>query len=396
MRIRRMAIGNHTEAFIENGFSDGINIISSDDNNKGKTIAIQSLMYALGNDPTFPTTFDYKSYYHYVEFVENGVVYYICRHNNGFILKYNSILMIFDSVSELKRYWSKHIFRLPVIVKDQITKIVDPVLFFQLFFVGQDKKDTSNIAHPGLYNKQDFYSMIFDMCDASGIELKEEEIGQIKKEIKALKDQRDVILKQYKILKSQKAPISYLSTTNDRMLFEKKLAEMEKVRQKIEALRKDRNRAATRKAKWDTTLKELRSLNRSLDCGELRCMDCDSTNIAFSTSKRSSYTFDVSSAEMRSEIIASITDQTEAYNEEITRLSSEISAAQDELQALMSDETISLESIVAFKQEMFTASEAEQKIKIIDNRIASLNSKLQIAAKTSQEKKISKSLHLTI
>lgn len=198
------------------------------------------------------------------------------------------------------------------------------------------------------------------MCDASGIELKEEEIGQIKKEIKALKDQRDVILKQYKILKSQKAPISYLSTTNDGMLFEKKLAETEKVRQKIEALRKDCNRAATRKAKWDTTLKALRSLNRSLDCGELRCMDCDSTNIAFSTSKRSSYAFDVSSAEMRSEIIASITDQTEAYNEEIARLSSEISAAQDELQVLMSDETISLESIVAFKQEIFTASEAEQ------------------------------------
>lgn len=104
MRIRKVAIGNHTEAFIENGFSDGINIISSDDNNKGKTIVIQSLMYALGNDPTFPTSFDYKSYYHYVEFVENGVAYYICWHNNGFILKYNSILMIFDSVSELRNH----------------------------------------------------------------------------------------------------------------------------------------------------------------------------------------------------------------------------------------------------------------------------------------------------
>ena len=387
VRIRKIAIGNHNEAFIENGFRNGINIISSDDNNKGKTIAIQSLMYALGNDPTFPTTFDYKNYYHYVEFEENGIVYYICRHNSGFVLKYNSILMIFDSISELKRYWNKHIFRLPIIIKDQISKIVDPVLFFQLFFVGQDKKDTSNIAHPGLYNRQDYYNMIFDMCDASGVELNDEEVLQIKKEIKALKDQRDVILKQYRILKSQKAPVSYLSTANDRMVFEKKLADMERVRQKIETLRKDRNRAATRKAKWDTTLKELRSLNRTLDCGELRCMDCDSTNIAFSTSKRSSYTFDVSSAEMRSEIIASITDQSDAYKEEISRLSSEISAAQDELQALMSDETISLESIVAFKQEIFTASDAEQELKKTDNRISMLNSKLQIAAQTSQMKK---------
>jgi hypothetical protein len=29
-------------------------------------------MYALGNDPTFPTTFDYKNYYHYVELLAPG------------------------------------------------------------------------------------------------------------------------------------------------------------------------------------------------------------------------------------------------------------------------------------------------------------------------------------
>lgn len=387
MKIKKTAIGNSQEAFIENSFTDGINIISSDDNNKGKTIVIQSLMYALGNDPTFPTSFDYKQYYHYVEFEEGGIEYSLCRHNNGFVLKYDSVLMIFDSVSELKRYWTKHIFRLPVITKNQISKIVDPVLFLQLFFVGQDKKDTSNIAHAGLYNKQDFYSMIYDICDASGIELNDEEIKRIKNEIKALKEQREVLLKQYKILKSQKTAVSYLSSANDRIVFEKKLADMEKIRAKIEELRKERNRAATRKSKWDTTLKELRSLNRTLDCGELRCMDCDSTNISFSASKRSTYTFDVSSAEMRADIIASISDQSDAYKEEIDRLSAEISSAQDELQALMSEESISLESIVAFKQDIFSASDAEQKIRNIDNRLTTLNTQLQVAANTSEAKK---------
>lgn len=164
MIIKRTAIGNECEAFVENGYADGLNIISSDDNNKGKTIAIQSMMYALGNDPTFPTTFDYKNYYHYVEFEESGTIYQLCRNNNSFILKHNTILMIFDSVSELKRYWTKHIFRLPQIIKNQISKIVDPVLFFQLFFIGQDKKDTANISHPGLYNKQDYFNMLFDIC----------------------------------------------------------------------------------------------------------------------------------------------------------------------------------------------------------------------------------------
>ncbi len=52
MKILKVAVGNTSEAFIEENFSNGLNIISSDDNNKGKTIVIQSMMYALGNDPT--------------------------------------------------------------------------------------------------------------------------------------------------------------------------------------------------------------------------------------------------------------------------------------------------------------------------------------------------------
>ena len=58
MKIRKVAVGNAAEAFIEGNFTNGVNIISSDDNNKGKTIVIQSMMYALGNEPTFPTSFE--------------------------------------------------------------------------------------------------------------------------------------------------------------------------------------------------------------------------------------------------------------------------------------------------------------------------------------------------
>lgn len=38
MKILRVAVGNSKEAFIESQFTEGLNIISSDDNNKGKTI----------------------------------------------------------------------------------------------------------------------------------------------------------------------------------------------------------------------------------------------------------------------------------------------------------------------------------------------------------------------
>ena len=125
-----MNLRKDSEAFVEDGFTDGLYIISSDDNNKGKTIAMQSMMYAIGNEPTFPTTFDYKKYYYYIEFEENNKFYRVCRYGENFALIEGKTLLLFDSVSELKRYWTKHIFKLPEIVKNQISKIVDPVLFF--------------------------------------------------------------------------------------------------------------------------------------------------------------------------------------------------------------------------------------------------------------------------
>ena len=202
MRIKATAVGNAHEAFVERNYNGSLNIISSDDNNKGKTIAIQSMMYALGNEPTFPATFEYKDYYHYVEFEVNGTTYYLCRRNNSFILKHKEGLLVFDSISEFKRYWSKHIFTLPQIIKNQIARIVDPVLFLQLFFVGQDKKDTSNISHSGLYNKQDFLNMLFTICNAAGIEMDEDELKKAKDELQNLKEERRVLLKQHKILTS--------------------------------------------------------------------------------------------------------------------------------------------------------------------------------------------------
>ena len=195
------------------------------------------------------------------------------------------------------------------------------------------------------------------------------------------------MLKQHRILKSQKTPISYLSSTNDRAAFGKKIDALEKINDKITELRKARNAAATRKAKWETTLKELRSLNRTIDSGELRCMDCDSTNISFSSSKKNGYAFDVSSVDMRNEIIASIKDKIDTYDEEIEKYSALISATQDELNTLMSEESITLESLVAYKEEVFSAADAETRIREIDEQIDTLNTQLQISTSTSQSKK---------
>ena len=54
MLIKKIAFGNLEEAFIEERLTDGVNIIYSDENNKGKTLLFQAFMYSIGNTPIFP------------------------------------------------------------------------------------------------------------------------------------------------------------------------------------------------------------------------------------------------------------------------------------------------------------------------------------------------------
>ena len=49
MHFIESGFGNKSEAFIERRYQDGINIIFSDENNKGKTLTVQGLMYSIGN-----------------------------------------------------------------------------------------------------------------------------------------------------------------------------------------------------------------------------------------------------------------------------------------------------------------------------------------------------------
>lgn len=68
-------------------------------------------------------------------------------------------------------------------------------------------------------------------------------------------------------------------------------------------------------------------------------------------------------------------------------LASQISAAQDEMQELMNDEAISLEAIVAYKQDVFSASDAETKIKEIDAETENLKNQLKVNTGSTQSKK---------
>lgn len=92
---------------------------------------------------------------------------------------------------------------------------------------------------------------------------------------------------------------------------------MESITDLITDIKKKRNRLAAQKSLWNGTLKELNSLNKNIKVGELRCMDCDSTHIAYKGTSKSKYSFDISTPLMRKQIIESINEKISDFTEEI-------------------------------------------------------------------------------
>ena len=53
----------------------------------------------------------------------------------------------------------ENIFNIPQISKDEQMVIADLNLFYELFFIGQDKRNPSNTINSGYNNKKDFVNM---------------------------------------------------------------------------------------------------------------------------------------------------------------------------------------------------------------------------------------------
>lgn len=377
MIIKKISIGNSKEAFIEKRFSDGFNIISSDDNNKGKTIVIQSILYTLGNEPIFPDSFNYKDYFHIIEIItDKNESLEICRKKNTFAVLYNENLNTFDSVTEFKYFLNKAIFKLPIISKDGSNKIVDPVLFLQLFFVGQDSKDTSNIFQHGYYNKNDFIEMLASFAGLEKYNHNETDIEGLKNKAKLLKAEKQEIIKQNEILTSIIPAAALGSISNNRINFDNKFRKIDNLKNKIISLTNSRNRALSRKIKNEITIKEIRSLNNTLQVGTLKCLDCNSQNIAY-TSASNSNTFDISSTQIREQILNSIEEKIRMYEEEIQLISIEMEKYQSELKILLSEEEINIESLFLYKSELVNSSGADLRLSDIEKELEGIKKILE-------------------
>lgn len=367
IKFEKIFIGNAEEAFCENRFQDGVNIIFSDDNNKGKTIVTQGLYYALGNNPIFPSGFDCTEYYFILDFRVDDRAFSVCRKNKTFLVREDKKMDLFNSTSEFKRYFDVNILKLPRIIKDSKEKISDLELFFQLFFVGQDKRDTSKIFNSSYNNKDDFMDMLYSFAGCTTVS-SDINVDEIKSKISILKDERGLLIKQGKILNKKTAPVSFATYTGDKDSFIKKIKEAEFIKNKLMSLKNDRNRSYNKKIKNEALLAEIRSLNRSLSEGALVCLDCHGQHIGYEDANKD-ISFDVSDTDIRRNITLAIQSRIDSIVEDVEHLDTEILIVQRQLKELMKDDEISLEYLLLYKKELQGSVCADDRISQIDNEI---------------------------
>ncbi len=375
IKINGFAIGNKVESFVFDDFKDKINIIHSDDNNKGKTILSQGVFYALGNTPIFPAGFEnYEEYYFVVQLEIDGRILNICRKKDFFIVNDGKISS-FDSVNDFKRYFDSNILSLPYILKNGAKQKAGLELFYEMVFLPQDKRTTSNIINKGRYNKEDFYEFLYSFMNCND-ESNPELIEKYKNEILELDQSRKVLKKQSSLLKSKSIEASFATYTASKTRIDNKLKLIEKCRDSISELVNSKNRLLNKITKNELLFKELTSLNYNLEAGKLVCAECHSDKIYFE-SKQEAIIFDISDNDTRSQIKDIISDRIQVCREDINDIDARLHEKRNELAELMKDEDVSMENLMFYKKQIVDASLLDTQILQIDEKINNLKSKIK-------------------
>lgn len=374
MKIKKFAFGNNSEAFIESRLDERVNIIFSNDNNKGKTLVLQGIMYALGNEPIFPAGFDSSQHYFFVEFIIDNKKFKILRRNNTFTVLIENQQRIFDSISEFKYFFDKEIFKLPEIVHRGITKIVDLSLFLQIFFVGQDKRDTSAIFNSGYYNKSDFIEMLYAMKGLSGTELSSEEVNALKDRLKQLRISESKLSKEIDRFNISKAVLETVKTSASYKYFEEQESNLKYLNEKLVDLRKKRYAETTRLNNQTNLVAELSSLNRAISLGKVSCDECGSYNISY---KSKDLSFDISNKEVRESIINSLQESIKIKRESVSRIFYEIESIQLELNKQISKVSPELRDLILFRDEINNTGSLDRELTEKQKEIESLVLQIQ-------------------
>lgn len=372
------------EAFIERRFTRGVNIFFSDDNNKGKTLLLQGLMYSLGNEPIFPSGFNYRSATFYSKCEFNGVEWSFLRRYSVIITFGKGKLRIFDSISEFKYFYDSEIAALPTISKDGKKKLVDFSLLYQLFFLPQDKRNSSDIFHPGYYKKGDFIELIYALTGSSQEAIDITEIEDLKSQLTALESDKKSLEKRMSFSKRHPEISRIANKSSDLEYALMKRKAINDINFRISELDRERTREYNRRSKLERLKTELNSLNHELSSGKVHCGECGSTKITY---KNDEFEFDASNSIVRNEIIGSILYQIKIKDEIIEEKTRLINLEQDSLNNELKTIPLPVIEIIQYKEEIASSNEIDALIIDADAKIAELKNRIEQSKQAISEDK---------
>ncbi|HUX91985.1 MAG TPA: hypothetical protein VMV48_14960 [Gallionellaceae bacterium] len=387
MIVLETGFGDKDEAFIETRFKSGVNILFSDDNNKGKTLVMQGLMYSLGNEPIFPSGFNYRECSFYTKCDFDGTVWSFLRKYHSIIASSDGRIHVFDSISEFKHFFNSNIKKLPLIIKDGNKKIADLELLYQIFFLPQDKRDPSSIISSGYYKKSDFYELIYSITDGGPAPLDDVLIEEIKRELFSLGEEKRVLQKRFGFAKKHPTLSQLTNQSSDREAAQAKKSIIGSINTRISESVRDRTREENRISKLERLISELNSLNRDLSSGKVQCADCGSSRVIY---KNEEFSFEVSNQFVRNEIIESIREQIKIKQEIIDEKTRLINHEQGSLQRELQSIPKSVQTIMLHAEEISTSAEIDNQISKVDMRVSELKEQLEDSKNATAEAKAGK------
>lgn len=376
IKIKAVYIGNGAESYIEDRLTDGINVIYSLDNNRGKTILMQGAMYALGAIPTFPERFPYREYIYIVDLDVDGKEVSVLRSRNTFAVKTPDGLNAFESEADYSRYWSDNFRSLPSIVKNGRLTSAGLQLYTQMAFIGQDDISSAKVT-AGQFNKSDFTEMLYAIAGLDRRELDSAEEAALKRRRDELKGQIKSLTKEASALKTRGTALSAISVTTDTRDMQEFLIELDSARIEVTDLRKARSRYLARLTKNQIVLDELNSLRRDVKAGKLVCLTCGSPSVGYRMAD-SDAIFDVTSPDMRTQIIDTLQERIDKIKADLDALERDLRKAQNRLSSLLSqNDEFSLADVVACKDDYLSEQEIDGKIQDAQRELDDVKDKLE-------------------
>lgn len=381
--VKRVFIGNGDESYIQDGFTDGLNIISSYDNHVGKTIVMQAIMYALGANALFPPTFLYRQYFFIIDLEVGDKPLSILRNKDTFVVKDDASIETFEGKGAFDKYWNEEIGHLPSIIKDSSSILAGLALYTQMAFVSQTERNSSKVLG-GYFKRDDFIEMVYSVVGLGARQIDSRTEVELKRRKAVLKTRKGELSKQAGMLRKPGTSLAMTSPTADREETTRLIQKLESIKNSIGELQKKRSAAYTRRLKNEALLSELRSLNRDIKVVSVVCLRCGSEEIGYKIPD-SDFVFDITTDDMRRQILRTVQRRIDEYGSEIDRLDKDVRNLQRQFNAAAESRELTLEDIFAAREGYRDVEEVDRELSEVVDEIEEINEELKDFARVDKE-----------